>query len=153
MLPPTGSLFPDVDSTPASYHRLLELLSARLGEGGVLVPSPRADHRPEICNAWVPSAAPSYRIGRSRPVPPHHAERPFWLFEQPLALDTHGYRPVYRMPLRMLKGPERIESGWWDGGLVVRDYFIAQGEASTLYWIYRERSGEEVYWFLQGLFG
>jgi protein ImuB len=148
MLPPTESLFPDPGSSPADYHRLLELLTARLGDCSVLAPSPRADHRPEVCNAWMPAATVT------RPsLLPLQSERPFWILEAPLALMEHEHRPFYGSPLRLLKGPERIECGWWDGGLVVRDYFIAQGTTSTCYWVYRERMGEEVCWYLQGLFG
>lgn len=148
MLPPTESLFPDPGGTPADYHRLLELLTARLGDQSVLTPAPRADHRPEVCNAWVPAAA----VNRPAPPAPQHAERPFWILETPIALMVKDHRPFYGSPLRMIKGPERIECGWWDGKLVVRDYFIAQGQSSTCYWIYRERAGEEIYWFLHGLF-
>ncbi|HJV53967.1 MAG TPA: DNA polymerase Y family protein [Noviherbaspirillum sp.] len=148
MLPPTESLFPDPGGTPADYHRLLELLTARLGDQSVLTPSPRADHRPEICNAWVPAAA----VNRPAPSVQHHAERPFWILETPIALIVRDHRPFYGSPLRMIKGPERIECGWWDGKLVVRDYFIAQGQTATCYWIYRERTGEEICWFLHGLF-
>jgi len=148
MQPPTESLFPDPGSSPADYHRLLELLTARLGDCGVLSPSPRADHRPEVSNAWTPAAAP----GRAAPAPALQAERPFWLLETPIALIMRDNRPFYGSPLRLLKGPERIECGWWDGGLVMRDYFIAQDAASTCYWVYRERFGEEVCWFLQGFF-
>ncbi|RJF98428.1 Y-family DNA polymerase [Noviherbaspirillum saxi] len=148
MLPPTESLFPEPGSIPMDYHRLLELLTARLGEQNVLAPAPRADHRPEICNGWVPTAAPS---------PPstavtHLADRPFWLLLQPVELMVREDRPFYGSPLRLVKGPERIECGWWDGGLIMRDYFIAQGETSTLYWIYQERHGDEICWYLQGLF-
>lgn len=148
MQPPTESLFPEPGGTPADYHRLLELLTARLGDHSVLAPSPRADHRPEVCNAWTPAAT----VTRPIPSAPHHAERPFWILETPVALMVREHRPFYGSPLRMIKGPERIECGWWDGALVVRDYFIAQGETSTCYWIYRERSGDQIYWFLQGLF-
>ena len=28
--------------------------------------------------------------------------------------------------LELLAGPERIESGWWDGADVQRDYYVAQ---------------------------
>ena len=148
MLPPTESLFPDPGGSPADYHRLLELLTARLGDRSVLAPSPRADHRPEVCNAWMPAAT----VHRPSPLPAD-AERPFWILETPIALIVRDHRPFYGSPLRLIKGPERIECGWWDGGLVVRDYFIAQGTASTCYWVYRERMGEEVCWYLQGLFG
>lgn len=148
MLPPTGSLFPDPGGTCADYHRLLELLAARLGSQGVLAPAPRADHRPEICNAWIPAATVARPTASLLP----HAERPFWILDKPVALTVRQHRPFYGSPLKMLKGPERIECGWWDGGLVVRDYFIAQDAASACYWIYRERSGEEICWFLHGLF-
>ncbi|OWW19826.1 hypothetical protein AYR66_10265 [Noviherbaspirillum denitrificans] len=144
---PSGSLFPDPGSSPADYHRLLELLTARLGDRSVLAPSPRADHRPEVCNAWVPATT----VTRPAPPPPH-LERPFWMLETPIALMVRDHRPFYESPLRLVKGPERIECGWWDGQLVVRDYFVAQGDRGC-YWIYRERMGEEVCWFLQGLFG
>lgn len=149
MQPPTESLFPDPGGSPADYHRLLELLTARLGDRGVLAPSPRADHRPEVCNAWVPAAT----VNRPVPSTVQLAERPFWMLETPLALMVQEHRPFYGSQLRLIKGPERIECGWWDGGLVVRDYFIAQGTASTCYWVYRERMGEDVCWYLQGLFG
>lgn len=149
MKPPTESLFPDPGSTPEEFHRLLELLGARLGDQSVLMPAPRADHRPEVCNAWVPASAPRTRREDAAPA---FAERPFWLLEQPIELIVREHRPVFRSPLRLVRGPERIECGWWDGGLVVRDYFIYQEESSTCYWLYRERCGEEVRWFLQGFF-
>ena len=147
MQPPSESLFPDPGSSSADYHRLLELLTARLGDRSVLAPSPRADHRPEVCNAWMPAAT----VNRPHP-PALDAVRPFWILEAPFPLTMQEHRPFYDTPLRLIKGPERIEYGWWDGGLVVRDYFIAQGMASTCYWIYRERMGEDVCWYLQGLF-
>jgi protein ImuB len=49
----------------------------------------------------------------------------------------------------LLAGPERIESGWWDGGEVRRDYFIARIGEGSLVWVYRER---ERGWFLHGIF-
>ncbi len=147
MRPSNESLFPDSGSTQTDYRRLLELLTARLGHQSVLAPAPRADHRPEACNAWVPAAT----VRRPQPCTPP-LERPFWMLAEPVALMVRNDRPFYGSPLRMLHGPERIESGWWDGGLIVRDYFIAQGETAICYWIYRERTDEEVYWFLHGLF-
>lgn len=148
MLPPTEALFSEPGGTLADYHRLLELLKARLGEQAVLAPSPRADHRPGICNAWAPAGA----VIRSAPPAMAHLDRPFWLLEQPIELIVREHRPFYGTPLRLLKGPERIECGWWDGGLIVRDYYIAQGDTAIFYWVYQERSGEDIYWFLEGLF-
>ena len=53
----------------------------------------------------------------------------------------------------LLAGPERIESGWWDGAEARRDYFIARTGESSLAWIYRERGAQAGGdWFLHGFF-
>ena len=51
-------------------------------------------------------------------------------------------------------GPERIESGWWDGGDVRRDYFVAESPQGETMWIYRDhRYGiDDGEWFLHGIF-
>jgi protein ImuB len=51
-----------------------------------------------------------------------------------------------------LAGPERIESGWWDGDEASRDYFVARLSDGALGWIYREGDLSSVHWFLHGLF-
>jgi protein ImuB len=147
MMPPTPSLFPEPGGTRADYHRLLDLLSARLGSDSVLAPAPVADYRPEASNRWVPAA--SYRTMAFKPLP---AERPFWLLEKPIALLVREHRPFYGSALQLIRGPERIECGWWDSGFAVRDYFVAQDRDAACYWIYRERSDEQWRWFLHGLF-
>ena len=50
---------------------------------------------------------------------------------------------------RIVAGPERIESGWWDGADVKRDYFIARTPREALVWVYRERQAG---WYLHGIF-
>ncbi len=79
-------------------------------------------------------------------------ERPFWLLAEPLALSVRNDRPIYHGPLQLLRGPERIESGWWDHLRIARDYFVAQDQHAARYWIYRERDTEQARWFLHGLF-
>lgn len=147
MLAPTESLFPEPGGSVADYHRLLELLSARLGAENVLIPAPLADYRPEIGNRWLPAGTKA-----SQPATPPEATRPFWLLEKPLPLMVRDHRPFYSSPLKILTPPERIETGWWDPNCAVRDYFIAQGADQACYWIYRERVGEQILWFLHGLF-
>ncbi len=174
----SATLFPDPLHAPADYRRLLDLLCARLGAEQVLQPAPLADHRPEIANNWAPldastvaatntesrtslsrtrqTAAPatinqaSYATENSTPAP--LSERPFWLLAEPLALTVRDDRPVYYGPLQLLRGPERIESGWWDHLRIARDYFVAQDQQAVRYWIYRERDTEQARWFLHGLF-
>lgn len=147
MVPPTEDLFPEPGGNPADFKRLLELLSARLGSENVLMPVETHDHRPEGCNAWIPAT-------EKLPKPAGKDEcfeRPFWLLAKPISLLLREERPFYGSPLRMLKGPERIEAGWWDDQLAARDYYIAQGSDSACYWIYLERvpNGR---WYLHGMF-
>lgn len=146
---PSGQLFPEPGGTPADYRRLLELLTARLGPQAVQQPVGCADYRPEVANQW--QYAQDAGVNDGGPMP--SAARPFWLLEKPLPLSVREHRPFYGSPLRLLSGPERIETGWWDGALALRDYFVAQGEEGACYWIYRERDAASARWFLQGLFG
>ncbi|CAM5383492.1 Y-family DNA polymerase [Eoetvoesiella caeni] len=169
---PSLSLFPEPAQWQTDELRLLDLLRARLGGENLLQPQPFADHRPERANIWAPMAPTSGKKTATLARTPNetgawacrqsaeflrldpHA-RPFWLLAQPCALDTSNDRPVYRNAvLRLIRGPERIESGWWDGtGNEQRDYFIAQDPQFARYWIYRQRASLEARWFLHGLFG
>jgi len=73
-------------------------------------------------------------------MPAELGPRPLWLLETPRPLGEKGFV--------LLAGPERIVSGWWDGGEVKRDYFIARARDASLVWIYRDSGG----WFLHGIF-
>ena len=57
-------------------------------------------------------------------------------------------------PWVLREGPERIESGWWDGADVRRDYYVAESPAGELAWIFRDhcRGTDDGEWFLHGLF-
>jgi hypothetical protein len=77
--------------------------------------------------------------------------RPFWLLERPQALEEMEAVPCHHGPLKLLAGPERIESGWWDGADMARDYFIARAADEALLWVYRERSPAGA-WYLHGIF-
>ena len=69
-----------------------------------------------------------------------------WRLKPPLPVQWQ-----LRREASLLAGPERIESGWWDGGDVARDYFVAETADRTLVWVYRERRAPGG-WFLHGLF-
>jgi protein ImuB len=47
-------------------------------------------------------------------------------------------------------GPERIETGWWRGRAVGRDYFRAQTTTGRRFWLFRRLSDGK--WFLHGMF-
>lgn len=123
---------------------LLERLRVRLGREAVyslrLVP----EHRPEA--AWR-KVEPGV-VGQGAP----NDARPAWMLEQPVPLRGAGNRPRYGGELRLEEGPERIETGWWDGRSVARDYYVASNPRGMRLWIYRERRGRRG-WFLHGVFG
>jgi len=78
--------------------------------------------------------------------------RPCWLLAAPQPLEAQRGRPRHHGTLHLLEGPERIESGWWDGDDVRRDYYVAKDSRGALLWIYRECTGVKK-WFLHGIFG
>jgi len=45
--------------------------------------------------------------------------------------------PLRDSTLRILAGPERVESGWWDGGDVRRDYYVVETSSRQRAWTYR----------------
>jgi protein ImuB len=55
--------------------------------------------------------------------------------------------------LHLLSGPERIESGWWSGQGVARDYYVARADSGARVWIFCERDAEgRRHWCLHGVF-
>jgi len=162
--PPNAQLFPTRGAEREGLVRLVERLQARLGREGVRRIALVADHRPERAAAWVPAeaAVPTPALASALPamVQPGVAgtlARPLWLLREPLALREQASRPwLDGAALQLLAGPERIESGWWDGALASRDYFIALAADGALVWIYRARLPLQAIdgggWFLQGRF-
>ncbi|NNK97462.1 MAG: DNA polymerase Y family protein [Xanthomonadales bacterium] len=124
----------DVDSPDVDSH-VIERLQARLGREAVRGIRGLEDHRPE--HSWSlreldEPASYSIRPGR-----------PTWLLPEP--------RPCRIDDYRILTGPERIETGWWDGRDCRRDYFVVRDADGSTLWAFHEykpRSG----WYLHGLF-
>lgn len=138
------SFLPDTSEHAETVTRLVERLRARLGEKAVRGLAPVPDHRPE--RAWR-ATEPGAETGTPRPRLP----RPLWLLDSPRRLAEVAGVPQHEGTLTLLAGPERIESGWWDGDDIARDYFVARDPASSLLWIYRERAGSGG-WYLHGFF-
>jgi protein ImuB len=137
------NLFFDELQQEGNWPRLIERLRSRLGTAAVHGLALCADHRPErACTEAEPGA---------RQLAFDFNLRPFWLLERPQALEEMGSVPCHHGPLKLLAGPERIESGWWDGADAARDYFIARSADAALLWVYRERSPAGA-WYLHGIF-
>ncbi len=161
---PNGELFPTRASQAEGLTRLLERLRARLGDDQVLRLQAVADHRPESATRAVPAqggpagdgAATAAAASQAHGLLPLH--RPAWLLPVPQALAEREAQPLlHGRPLQLLSGPERIETGWWDGEPATRDYYIAQAHDGALVWVWHARlPAPEVVaprWFLQGRFG
>ena len=138
-------LLPGDDATRPGVP-LLERLRARLGDDAVGTLVASDDHRPERAGRET-SLATMHRGGTTAT---GRAPRPAWLLDEPRALRT----ALEAKPWVLRDGPERIESGWWDGGDCRRDYFVAENPAGEIVWIYRDhRYGtDDGAWFLHGVF-
>lgn len=135
---PHHELFAADQPTGNDRAALTERLRARLGEDAVCGLTIAADHRPE--HGWQ-TLPPAQGNTAQHSVAP--ATRPVWLL--PAA------QPQSLLGLRLLRGPERIESGWWDGSDVARDYFIALTPQGQQLWVYRDSRNNQ--WWMQGMFG
>jgi protein ImuB len=133
----------------AHGEELIERLRARLGPEAVYGLKVLAGHRPE--NAWG-VREPVSKPGGGLTVPWPAFRRPLWLLPQPRLLPEREGLPRRRGPLRLLGEAERIETGWWDGGDIARDYFTAVDVHGVRLWVFRER-GAPHRWFLHGVFG
>lgn len=119
--PAHRELFDERPQQTLPWEQLRERLRARLGDDAVQGLSPRYDHRPEC--AWQPQ-----HTGRNEP-PFSTAPRPGWLLAES--------KPLHEASWRILAGPERIESGWWDGGDVRRDYYLVETRTGQRGWAFR----------------
>ena len=119
-VPAGRDLFDTRPQQAVPWEQLRERLRARLGDDAVHGLAVRADHRPE--RAWQIEAASL----RAPPAP--RVPRPGWLLARPMPLRDHR--------LRILAGPERLETGWWDGD-VRRDYYLVQTSLGQRAWAFR----------------
>ena len=139
------ALFDGAGQRHEALAELMDRLVARLGSQAVRGLACHADHRPELASRAGPEAPAA---GLPAPANP---PRPLWLVDPPETLHETRGRPQRAGPLTLLAGPERIESGWWDGGDARRDYFVAiDGEGRRL-WIFRDPRPPGG-WFLHGWF-
>ncbi|HVF65704.1 MAG TPA: DNA polymerase Y family protein [Casimicrobiaceae bacterium] len=154
LLPGEEGLVPEVP--------LVDRLRARLGEDAVQTVMPHAEHRPESATFTVGATAPATttrasskkrRTAARRAVEPSFkpaAPRPLWLLDVPRPLAAR----LEREPWVLREGPERIESGWWDGHDVRRDYYVAESPNGEIAWIYRDHryATDDGEWFVHGWF-
>ncbi len=155
---------------------LIDRLSGRLGLAAVtrptLVPDPQPEYAyrfdPLIQTRDVRAATVRERTTkkrRSKPLPYSRGseklpKRPLRFWSTPLPVEVMSVVPE-GPPLRLrwakqdyriiqTWGPERIETGWWRGLDVHRDYYVAATHTGARFWLFRRH--EDGRWFVQGCY-
>jgi protein ImuB len=137
LVPAGRDLFDARPVNTLPWEALRERLRARLGEDAVHAIQVDPDPRPERASMRLRmDAAPS----DPAPVLP---ARPTWLLARPIPL--RGPAP------RILAGPERLETGWWDGGDIRRDYYVLELVTGQRAWAFCA-PGERGLFMLHGWF-
>ena len=138
-VPAGRDLFDARPKQAVPWEQVRERLRARLGDEAVQGVAVREDHRPERATvAAAMAASPGAR--RDGGV---DTRRPGWLLPHPIPL---------RDPARILAGPERIETGWWDGGEVRRDYYVVETRGGQQAWAFRAAGEQGGPFMLHGWF-
>lgn len=131
-VPASRDLFDPRPQQALPWAQLRERLRARLGDEAVQGLVVHPDHRPE--RAWRNISGDTPTRSNKTVSAPTNTTRPGWLLIEPEPL---------REPLaRILAGPERIESGWWDQDDVRRDYYLVETVKGQRAWAYRDAGGD-----------
>ena len=160
-------------SDTSRFEILLNRLASRLGSGAVVEPRLLADIQPEA--SWIAAPVVSaiglsksrrsgHLLGSGKPrfsKPVLGPSRPTFLLSSPRLLDVPSlsanglparfrWRGQFHVVARS-RGPERIETAWWRGPTVRRDYYIFETDRGGRFWMFRGlRRGS---WFLHGTYG
>jgi protein ImuB len=150
---------------------LIDRCSSRLGADAVLRAELTADPLPERAVTYVRSTKyevrSTKRKNRLRPSPfvlrPSSfvlSTRPLALYSPPLSLDVVSVVPDgppisfhfagQRHTVVAKQGPERIETGWWRGRSIRRDYWRVEITSGQRYWLFRNLPDGK--WHLHGEF-
>ena len=136
---------------------LLERLSSRLGEKAILRPRLEPDAQPEYAVRYEPWLTATRDTERAKP---QAALRPIILKNRPLriaAVSVHWDGSPQQLPwngrqhtVERSWGPERIETGWWRGDDVRRDYYVVETTTGERFWVFQNLVDES--WYLHGVF-
>ena len=134
-----------------SIAQLAERLIARIGDQSVQAATMVAEHRPQY--AWRAHSLLADWSSNTQAEPPSYLQRPLWMLPEPALLPVDSGYPVHQgCRLRLVDGPERLETGWWDEDGISRDYYTALRPDGRRLWVFRNRNHESS-WYLHGYFG
>lgn len=138
-VPASRDLFDARPEQAVPWPQLRERLRARLGDAAVHRIAATGDPRPE--RAWR-RAGIDEDAACAQPAPPR-PPRPAWLLPRPI--------PLRDPAPRIVSGPERLESGWWDGDDARRDYYVLETAQGRRAWAFAPPGGQGG-WMLHGWF-
>jgi protein ImuB len=150
-------LFATDEADAREMGNLLDRLVARLGVDAVLRPRLLDEHQPERAFRFV-------SVVESTAADPAKAmavlPRPLRLVSPPIEIAATSLVPdgppiAFRLRgtsygIEQSAGPERIETGWWRGPHIQRDYYRVITQDGRRCWLFRNRPTGQ--WFLQGWF-
>ncbi len=162
--------------TKQQLATLIDTLSSRLGRQHVLEARVERDAEPEQAVSYQPltgrrlDGQPQQTARKlnsrlasqsAEPRPTDPLRRPVHLFAPAEALmavaldaDERLLEFVYaerRHRVTTHWGPERLESGWWRGPSMRRDYFRIETSDGVWWWVYRDLATG--HWYVHGMFG
>ncbi len=142
--------------------QLINRLSSRLGQEQVTRPVLQSSAQPEFSFRFKPLVDPA-KISKTKQKKSHYVmARPLRLLNPAIGLLPCPSPSAKNLPTRFQKpdhstiqihrhwGPERIETGWWRGQTVCRDYWRIETDHQAQLWVYRDRRSGK--WYLHGEF-
>ena len=136
------------------FNQLIDKLSNRLGHTALFRLSHCAEQLPEMANTrqhindnGIVKEDKAHYIKHTLKDQSQH--QPLWLLANPKYLAQQNNKPIYKGPLNIINGPNRISSHWWSKPQS-RDYYLARQINGRLLWVYFDRDKRN--WYLHGLF-
>ncbi len=160
--------------------KLVDVLSSRMGRTAVVAPTVHRDPQPELAYSWRPltgwrsdgiqqdtkrklARAPKRDFATTQGIEASPADfwrRPMRMLQPPKGItiehandDGAPLQIEYQNAKQKVQsaiGPERIDTGWWQGVTQQRDYYRIELSNGVWLWIYRDRRNHQ--WFLHGEF-
>ena len=150
---------------------LINRLSSRLGNDNVVYPTFQSRAQPERSFQFRPLVDPHRKRRASKAIHTSHVlGRPLRLLSPPIEVAVQreaiaDREPAFCKPAQITFnkgvnrtaqeivrswGPERIETGWWHGATVQRDYWSIVTQAGTQFWVFSDLKQRK--WFVHGEF-
>ena len=156
------SLFETDNDFKQSTH-FINKIRAKLGNESCYRLQQKNEHVPELaCHQVTDIEAPGYaandysslNVGDQLDIIDEHADshsliRPSWLLEKPKPIHFNQRKLIWQGELQIISAQERITSYWWKKK-IARDYFLAEHENGTLYWVFYDQVRRQ--WFLHGIY-